>query len=437
MENLLSEQAQKYCRHIANLFDIDCTTVDYGTAIQKGAITKGALPIAVRAPVMEHPEQVKFYRCGPDRICRICKEKSLSACRGESALIKGCEEAYRWDGMYIYPCECGLILIAAFLSDEEGELVGGVVAGPVCMGSADDCIQEIEDGEMKEAISEAPCFTPEKIQSMSEILSAITSCLSGISHGKSGKYFYKQENLLNAIYVEKMKSNSDHDYYTYPIALERKLRIAVRNRDKEGAQVLLNQILAYIYVSNNFELEAIKPRITELVIVISRAAVDAGADMNEISLLNMNLTKNIEAFHTLEDLSAWISNMMHRFIADTFDFKKVKHADAVYKTIEYINQNYSRRFTLDELASSIYISKTYLSSIFKKETGDSISDYTNRFRVEKSKLLLLEENLSIFEIATICGFEGQSYFTKIFREYTGSTPKRYRENRGKKEKKAF
>ncbi len=198
---------------------------------------------------------------------------------------------------------------------------------------------------------------------------------------------------------------------------------------------LLNQMLAHIYTSNNNNLEKIKPRITELIVVLSRAAVDAGADINEIFLINENFTTNIEEFTNLEDLSIWVTNMLQRFISFTFEFDKVKHADAVYKVIEFIKANFQRRMSLEEIAASTYLSKTYLSSLFKKETGYSISEYINIVRIERSKSLLLEENISIIDIANLCGFEDQSYFTKVFKHIVGITPKKYRENRGKNMKK--
>ena len=113
----------------------------------------------------------------------------------------------------------------------------------------------------------------------------------------------------------------------------------------------------------------------------------------------------------------------------------MKHADAVYKVIEYIKANFQRRMSLEEIAASTYLSKTYLSSLFKKETGYSISEYINIVRIERSKSLLLEENISIIDIANLCGFEDQSYFTKVFKHIVGITPKKYRENRGKNVKK--
>ena len=266
---------------------------------------------------------------------------------------------------------------------------------------------------------------------MAELLAAIAGNISRLSHGKAGQYFYRQDSLLNAMYVERMKDSEEGDFYTYPIVMEGKLRSAIRSRDKAMSQTILNQMLAYIYTYNKDNLERIKPRITELVVIISRAAVDAGANVKDIFLINENFNSNIENFQDLEDLSVWVSNMLQRFISLTFEFEKVKHADTVYKVIEYIKENYYRHIPLEEIAQITYMSKTYLSTLFKKETGYSISEYINGIRVDRARSLLVNSDIAIVEIARMCGFEDQSYFTKVFRKTTGITPKKCRESRGK------
>ncbi len=405
MDSVLIKQAQKYCHHFETLFNIQCLPVD---------CTSNSL-------YMEQDVT--------NEVCKACEKYIGTKCYGINAFIHGCQEAYRWDGMYIYFCNLGLVLVSTFISDEKGNLTGGIVAGPLCMGSKDDSLAEIPSAEVRKVVSTMESHAPEKIQSLAEVMSAITSYISGISHGRAGRYFYSQESLLNNIYAEKIKSFSESDYYTYPIAQERKLRSAIRNRDKEEAENVLNQILAYIYVSNNSNLEAIKPRITELMIVISRTALDAGADLEKVDLITQNSLKHIDNFTTIEDLSAWVSNVMHSFISTTFDYERLKHAETIHKVDKYIQNHYMNKLTLDDIAAKTYLSKTYLCSIFKKETGETITNYVNKVRIEKSKLLFSDEKLSIVQIANMCGFEDQSYFTKIFKSYVGVTPKKYRESR--------
>ena len=409
MDKSLKKEALKYAKHFGVILEMPCSVVDLA---EEGIETESG--------TAEIP------------VCSSCPHKE---CNGYDQFSYGCKEAYRWDGLYTFHCHHEMVLICTSIASEKGDLAGGFVIGPVFLENKEDLIASVKNKERKKILKEIPEFSPAKIQAMSELLAAISGNLSNLSHGRAGRYFYRQESLLNALYVEKMKASETSDYYTYPIAVERKLRTAVRSRDKEGSQVLLNQILAHIYTSNGNNIEKIKPRITELIVVLSRAAVDAGADINEIFLINENFTSNIEEFTNLEDLSIWVTNMLQRFISFTFEFDKVKHADAVYKVIEYIKANFQRRMTLEQIAASTYLSKTYLSSLFKKETGYSISEYINIVRIERSKSLLLEENISIIDIANLCGFEDQSYFTKVFKHIVGITPKKYRENRGKNIKK--
>lgn len=407
MENSLKEQAVKYANHFGSLLDVPCAVVDLS---EKSYVPAG--------------------EGKPFDACENCPHKN---CKGYEQFAYGCREAYRWDGLYTFHCYQEMVVICASIASEKGDLAGGLVIGPIILDNKEELLASA-DKKFKKALEGVSEYSPHHIQAMAEILAGIAGSISDLSHGRAGRYFYRQESLLNAMYVERMKKSETSDYYTYPIAIERKLRTAVRSRDKAGSQTLLNQILAHIYVSNNNNIEAIKPRITELIVVISRAAVDAGADINEIFLINENFTANIEEFTTLEDLSAWVSNMLQRFISFTFEFDKVKHADAVYKVIEYIKTNFRRHMSLEDIAASTYLSKTYLSSLFKKETGYSISEYINIVRIDRSKSLLMEENMSIIEIANLCGFEDQSYFTKVFKHIVGITPKKYRENRGKNEK---
>ena len=161
--------------------------------------------------------------------------------------------------MYIYFCNLGLVLVATFISDEKGNLSGGIVAGPLCMGNMDDYLSEIPHSDLRKVVASMPCLSAGKDPESGRGDVRHHFLYLRISHGRAGRYFYSQESLLNNIYAEKIKSFSDNDYYTYPITQERRLRSAIRNRDKEEAENVLNQILAYIYVANNSNLEAIKP----------------------------------------------------------------------------------------------------------------------------------------------------------------------------------
>jgi YesN/AraC family two-component response regulator len=99
----------------------------------------------------------------------------------------------------------------------------------------------------------------------------------------------------------------------------------------------------------------------------------------------------------------------------------------VKQATAYIQQNYSRSFSLVELSETIGVSKSYLSRIFKMDMGISLWDYLNRLRNQKAKELLLLTDENITEIAAEVGYEDVGYFSRVFHEFTGFSPRTYRQ----------
>jgi AraC-like DNA-binding protein len=85
---------------------------------------------------------------------------------------------------------------------------------------------------------------------------------------------------------------------------------------------------------------------------------------------------------------------------------------------------------LREIAKIAGLSPPYFSTIFKDEMGENLSRYINRLRVEKSIKMLLETDFSMSDISTECCFQDQSWFSKIFKSFTGISPGKYRNQGG-------
>ena len=99
----------------------------------------------------------------------------------------------------------------------------------------------------------------------------------------------------------------------------------------------------------------------------------------------------------------------------------------MHKITAFIKSNYMHKISLGDIAEHVYMSKSYISKIFNEEMHMSISSYINKVRIDKSKHLLLDDSMTIADIASLTGFEDQSYFTKQFKTATGLSPKKFRE----------
>ena len=97
----------------------------------------------------------------------------------------------------------------------------------------------------------------------------------------------------------------------------------------------------------------------------------------------------------------------------------------VKSAVTYIRQHLHEKITLSQLASSIAVSESYLSTLFHKEMQESCITYINRSKIELAKTLLASGAL-VYEVSGQLGFDNSNYFGKVFKKYTGSTPEAYR-----------
>lgn len=105
---------------------------------------------------------------------------------------------------------------------------------------------------------------------------------------------------------------------------------------------------------------------------------------------------------------------------------KMNHGiSAIDVSLKYIHDHYRELITMDDLLKITTYSKSHFIRLFKKYTGMNLTDYINKYRIEKSCLDLLYTNKNITEIATENGFNTVQYFSKIFKSYMNCTPKRY------------
>jgi len=402
MTTELLEECEKYRQHFADLLEIGCKIVNI-------------------------PDNAPPFLSPVNDIKHFCTHCSHGNNKGLTTHLYGCHEAHRWNGKYIYYCPLGLTFISATISDNRGSMTGGIVVGPIVMGDLQDVLYDIPSPDMAWAVSQLSVFSTNKVRHISEILFAVTERITDSDRQKRENPRNNQEKLLYEINVAK-EHYADGDVKSAEMLLkfEKELHFAMLRGEKTSALQMINEMLAHIHVYSNFDVRAIKARLLELLVILSRATIEAGADPADTFRLSEDFISQIEQYSDVDQLALWISDIVRRFVMQAFDLAQIKHSDVVFKTTNYIKRNCAEKLSLDSLAKEVFLSKSYLSSIFKKETGMSLTAYITRVRVEKSKKLLLEDNTSLAHISSQCGFKDQSYFTKVFKKETGVSPKRFR-----------
>ncbi len=100
----------------------------------------------------------------------------------------------------------------------------------------------------------------------------------------------------------------------------------------------------------------------------------------------------------------------------------------ITKALEYIAAHYTENLTLQCVADTVHLSKSYFSLLFKKQTEMNFIDYLIELRIREAKRLLAQNDSRIYDVAGAAGFKDVKYFSKVFKKITGHTPVEYREN---------
>jgi two-component system response regulator YesN len=105
--------------------------------------------------------------------------------------------------------------------------------------------------------------------------------------------------------------------------------------------------------------------------------------------------------------------------------ENVRHKQAIDFMLGYVHEHYAEDLRLADLAEKVYISRNYLSNIFRSATGETFNDYVTKVRMEKAKSMIAEGKLMVYEIAEKVGYKNVPYFTTLFKKHTGRNPSEF------------
>jgi YesN/AraC family two-component response regulator len=186
---------------------------------------------------------------------------------------------------------------------------------------------------------------------------------------------------------------------------------------------------SYGLLSKRSQLRNKKNLAISCITLATRAAIDGGLYW-EISYTLSDF--HIQHIEELKDIPA-VDHAVLNALCDFADHVKESRMAKLSRTValcqNYIFNHLYEELSLDRLAEVAGLNRSYLSLLFKKETGITISDFIQLERIEEAKRLIEVPEISLSDIASRLHFNDQSYFTKVFKKYTGITPKQFRTNR--------
>ena len=155
------------------------------------------------------------------------------------------------------------------------------------------------------------------------------------------------------------------------------------------------------------------------------------------------LLQNIQSYTIEDEFNQVLSSLMSSKTYQQIEKKVIDYISSLITIIDqesevqlntgvirevqlYLHQHFDENVSLQILAKEFYLHPNYLSRLFKEKTGENFVDYLTKIRMNKVKELLRTTNYKIVEICEMVGYENPRYFSKAFKQFTGRTPKEYR-----------
>lgn len=354
-----------------------------------------------------------------------CEKMHISA--GKRAILLG--------EPYIFSCHANLNHIVFPLINRQ-DFLGSILVGPFLMDEPDSIlladlakrynIPTAKILDLYDDLGQVTVILPGRVNHISRLLYFLFSNLIGESREelKLNSRKLMQQSQINES-IQRYKG-LDIPVSSYPYEKEKELITKVKTGNVQDANAILNDLLGYVLFSEGNSLDTVKTRAIELCSLLSRTAIEGGTPTDSVLKLNNQFLMNLQQIKDMDMLCYKLQEIVETFSRSMFQHTPGKNSEVIRSAMAYILAHFHTALTLESVSDHVHLHPSYFSTLFKQSTGSSFKEYLNMVRIEESKRLLANTDYSIIDIAVAVGFEDQSYFSKVFRKYTGMTPKQFR-----------
>lgn len=212
-------------------------------------------------------------------------------------------------------------------------------------------------------------------------------------------------------------------------AFENEMLLAVSQGLSHKAQLMLSHLGELSMEQRTSDpLRNLKNYCVVMNTLLRKAAEKGGVHPLYLDKVSSDFARQIELASTTPAIHSLMTEMMQSYCHLVKKHAMDRYSSPVRKTLACIDTDLTGDLTLHALASTQNLSPGYLSSLFRKETGQTLTDYVNSKRMEHAAQLLRTTALQVQTVAQYCGIPDVNYFSKVFKRYVGLSPKEFRQS---------
>ncbi|WP_438496158.1 response regulator [Paenibacillus sp. IHBB 3054] len=164
----------------------------------------------------------------------------------------------------------------------------------------------------------------------------------------------------------------------------------------------------------------------EIIFTSARALYEIDEEIERVLNDRITIMDTLYIQKNISGLKSYILSLFHDLSAYVAGKNTSKNSRAINKIRSIVQEGYAQELSISRIAEEVFLTPNYISLIFKKETGETITDYITKIRMGKAKELLQTTDLKVMEISERVGYENPHYFSTVFKKTVGVHPLKYR-----------
>lgn len=164
----------------------------------------------------------------------------------------------------------------------------------------------------------------------------------------------------------------------------------------------------------------------EIIFTSARALYEIDEEIERVLNDRITIMDTLYIQKNIAGLKSYILSLFHDLSTYVAGKNTSKNSRAINKIRSIVQEGYAQELSISRIAEEVFLTPNYISLIFKKETGETITDYITKIRMGKAKELLQTTDLKVMEISERVGYENPHYFSTVFKKTVGVHPLKYR-----------
>ncbi|NOU98267.1 response regulator [Paenibacillus sp. LMG 31456] len=221
--------------------------------------------------------------------------------------------------------------------------------------------------------------------------------------------------------------HEEHSMYRFDQVQSERFLSVMKAAEPNQLSMELNDLFEWLARNRREGLKYSRNVCLQLILLSNRLLLELNIQSRDLEEKELSLWERVFKQETITDLRFTLESYLVEVCSRIQEKRSGKSSNVIERIRQVIEERLADSLTVSDIAESVYLSPTYVSLLYKQETGDTVYEYLTKVRIEKAKELLRDTTVKLYEVCYAVGYSDPSHFSKLFKKVTGFTPSAYRE----------